>query len=317
MQLPAVLPLLSLPLLWLLLGLLFGLAYAAIGRMVRPLPPQLRSLFLTIYSMLPLFIAGAVALLVFTPALGGFNLSGHCHGLDCAAHVPVLQTDPLSASIIYGAMLLTILATGFILTVSVWRNYRVLGMLYRLSSHNLESNYSVLETPEPLACCIGIIRPQIVISRGVLHQASPDQLQVIVSHELAHACRLDNLRRLLASVATMVWPQYLRQKLLADIELANEQACDEHVAQLLGNRKVVADTIRAMSGWHATTTGVVDMAALQEARITLLIMQDEYDMAGWKPAMMVFAGSNVFVLMASDALHRAAEAVLTVVPVVN
>jgi len=318
MELPLVLPLLVLPLLWIAMGQLFGLAYPVVGRLVSQLPPHPRSLFQLVYSMLPLIISGTIAIMVFTPLVGGVNLSGHCHGLDCAAHVPVLQASPFSAGILTWTLLAISIITLLVLAVSIWRNHRVTGMLCSLSRKGMDSSFNILETPELLACCVGVIKPQVLISRGLVQLANPVQLQVILNHELAHACRIDNLRRLLVSLATLVWPRMPRYSLLIDIDLAHEQSCDEHVSVLLGSRLVVADTIRSVVSWHAANAQCGDRTDMDfcDARIALLTTQDVHDMTGWKPAMMVITGSAVFMLMAADVLHRAAEAVLTVVPVI-
>lgn len=315
MELPAALPLLSLPLLWILLGLLFALVYPLIGRLVSQLPPHSRSSFQLVYAMLPAIIAGTIAMMVFTPVLGGVNVSGHCHGLNCAAHVPVLRTTVFTGDLIIVLLVVIISVTVMLLVMSIWRNNRVSAMLCKLSSNSIDNNFNVLETPELLACCAGIITPQILISRGILQQANPIQLQIIVGHELAHACRLDNLRRLLASLATLLWPQCQRRRLLADFELACEQGCDQDVSESFGRPDVVAETIRAVYSWRCSVVQGEEFphTDFSAARISVLGMQQAYDIAGWKTVAMVLACSAAIIIWAADIVHRTSESVLSVV----
>ena len=65
---------------------------------------------------------------------------------------------------------------------------------------------AVLEEEAPLLALAGIVRPQIVISDGVLRALSSDQLAAAVRHEQAHRASRDNFKRLLLLLAPDVIP---------------------------------------------------------------------------------------------------------------
>lgn len=50
--------------------------------------------------------------------------------------------------------------------------------------------------PEPLAFCIGLLQPRVVISTGLLEQVSSQELLAILAHERQHQQRSDPLRLL-------------------------------------------------------------------------------------------------------------------------
>jgi hypothetical protein len=54
----------------------------------------------------------------------------------------------------------------------------------------------VVEKDAPLLALAGILRPRLIVSRGVLCALSADQLDVAVHHENAHRVSRDNLKRL-------------------------------------------------------------------------------------------------------------------------
>lgn len=70
------------------------------------------------------------------------------------------------------------------------------------ASHEL---VCVVEDTAPLCALSGILRPRLLISRGVIEALSPDELDVVLDHERAHLHSADNLKRLFLLMA----PRYL------------------------------------------------------------------------------------------------------------
>ena len=310
---PVVLPLVTLLLLWVALGQLSGLVYPFISTLIVTMSPPSRSQFQLIYAMLPALIASMISLMVFTPLVGGVNFSGHCHGLVCSDHVPVLQTTSLIGTGLISFFGISVAVTVLFLAFSVWRNFRAASILCRLSSDGVGDQYRILETKDIVACCVGLFRSEILISRGILEKASQLQLQVILNHERAHACRLDNLRKLLVTLATLTWSRSGRGRLLADVDLACEQGCDRVVAGLEGSAKIVADTITLVNSWQGSVLSSMDREQAM-ARLALLNGHDYQNEEVWKPVAMVFSSSAALTVIAGDMLHQAAEVILTFVP---
>ena len=67
----------------------------------------------------------------------------------------------------------------------------------------------------------------------------------MVAHERAHAARRDALAMTLARVVALVHLPAIRRRILAELALASEQACDEDAARACGDRVLVAETIVA------------------------------------------------------------------------
>ena len=195
----------------------------------------------------------------------------------------------------------------------MWRNFRTASILCRLSSDGVGDQYRILETKDIVACCVGLFRTEILISRGIVEKASPLQLQVILNHERAHACRLDNLRKLLVTFATLTWSRTGRARLLADVELACEQGCDSVVADLEGSAEIVTDTITLVYSWQGSVLSSMDREQAM-ARLALLNGHDYQNEEVWKPVAMVFSSSAALTVIAGDMLHQAAEVILTFVP---
>lgn len=317
MDISLLLPFSVLILVWILFGVLFALLWPRIRQRVGSLRPRTRSLFTFMYVILPPGIAAAVAVLVFTPLIGGINLSGHCHAMDCTAHVPVLFAGPISTVVLSVGLLLGTLTLLFLPAVALWSNWRITVMLTRLADKQVVPDFYLLDTSEAVACCTGLLSPTVIISRGLQQRLTPEQLKIIVSHELAHACRYDNLCRLLASWATVIWPAARRQQVLGDLELACEQACDEYVVESVRNRALVAEVIKTVATWQSgKDSALTDKHSLWQDRVSALMQLSEDDsMRGWKTAMSVVTGSAVLMLVASDGLHRATEALAFIVRV--
>ncbi len=76
----------------------------------------------------------------------------------------------------------------------------------------------------------GLFRPIIVIPRSLLGAISGHQLRDILTHEIAHVERRDNLVVLLQAIARAAfWPIPFLHLLNRELERAREEICDNHV----------------------------------------------------------------------------------------
>jgi beta-lactamase regulating signal transducer with metallopeptidase domain len=114
------------------------------------------------------------------------------------------------------------------------------------TGHDPSARTVVLENDSALCIAAGLLRPRVLVSRGLLDALSPEQRDALFAHERGHTERRDALLRLTAGVLSRVYPHSLRRLLLDDLELAAEQACDEAAARAVGDRLIVADTILAV-----------------------------------------------------------------------
>ena len=88
---PWVLPWIAFFAAWMLLCCAALALHRLTARHFAALPAAERSALLLALAMLPVTVAALVALLGFTPSLGGVLVDHHCHaGQGCGAHVPIL-----------------------------------------------------------------------------------------------------------------------------------------------------------------------------------------------------------------------------------
>lgn len=132
-----------------------------------------------------------------------------------------------------------------------------------LPSRHLESagrrvgagRLTYLDTVAPLAFCMGLFRPAIVISRGTVDSLSPAALAAVLAHEAHHQRHFEPIRRALRSAAASVWFYLpLVGWWASRREEASELAADRHAIRLVGRpalaRALLADT-RPTRAWSA------------------------------------------------------------------
>jgi beta-lactamase regulating signal transducer with metallopeptidase domain len=88
-----------------------------------------------------------------------------------------------------------------------WRHNR----LCRLAGSNTSipgesSSLLVVESHAPLLAMSGLLRPRLLISRGVLQTLSSEELSAALLHEHAHRTSRDNAKRLLLLLAPDIFP---------------------------------------------------------------------------------------------------------------
>jgi Zn-dependent protease with chaperone function len=212
--------------------------------------PQSRHRALLLASVAPLLVAtfsvGAVLapsfLALLWPEYDHCLQHGDHHVHLCLTHLPRHLGNAASWLVLSLATAWASLRAGAALAelFRAWRCYCRL-RLHGQSDTALGAN--VLPTGAPLCILAGVFRPILFLSRGLLAAIAPEQLVVILHHERAHASRRDILLRLVARVGSVfMWPS-VRASLLAALELAAEQSCDEVAAARVGDRLQVAEAI--------------------------------------------------------------------------
>ncbi len=106
----------------------------------------------------------------------------------------------------------------------------------------------VLPDARIVACCVGLVRPVVVVSTGTIAALSEQQLEAVLAHEHAHARRHDPLRLLLAAIAAEVLGVLpgagsLRRRYADLLEVAADHRAIEEVghAPLAGAILAIAD----------------------------------------------------------------------------
>jgi Zn-dependent protease with chaperone function len=287
-----------------------GLARPAFGR----LHPQARATLLFGLAVLPLGVGLLVIVLGFAPVIGGWVVDEHCHPTTgCATHIPVVHAGAL-----YGtAFALTAVAISALLFWSIGRRLLrslvVARTLRFLAEPEDRERYDVIDSRESFAYCVGLLQPRVVLSRALLERLTPPQLEVVVRHERAHALRRDNLRLWLAGVALLLCPQRLKQPLLKDLALANEQTCDQ-AAALVAGPGLVLETLATL-GAATRLSGARPRAAFDGAeslagRVAALRSPAQSASSTLIARAIVAVVHVASAIVATDAVHHGAEMLL-------
>lgn len=97
----------------------------------------------------------------------------------------------------------------------------------------------------PVAYTAGLLRPVVVVDRGLWSKLDAEQRRAIAHHEHAHALRYDGLTLALLRLAVAALPFVAADKLLERWCLRAESYCDQYAAKLVGS-VAVADTLLAV-----------------------------------------------------------------------
>jgi len=272
---PLVLPLLTSGLLWWYFASVAAGALEWLLRELSRLVPHQRSLCLLGVALYTPLIDAGLSLLIYTPALTGLAVDAHCHEGVCGLHVPMLRASSGLALLTTATLLTTLLVALCCLGGALWRSARMTRLVARLARRADGRDFRLLDSDRLIACCLGILHPTVVISSALVARADPREVDVILMHEHAHRYRLDNLRHLLAGLATLVWPSARRAELLLELRLAAEQSCDHAVAVAAGDTQIVADAIEHLRGLHhADGPRAPDAELFVAARLTALARGD-------------------------------------------
>lgn len=249
-------------------SLLLAAAYPLYRRRLRHFAPGQCSALLLLYVLTAPLSATVVLILSRFPQIAPLLVPTHCHGADCGAHSPVVELPSAGGSLVLliGGLLVPWVVLAALHGVLAGR--RRLATLFRMSARFPDLDYRVIDTHRAFAWCCGILRPRLLVSRGLLDSLSADELDAVLAHERAHAARFDNLRQLLVRWSTIAWPPASRRAVRAYNDRACEAACDEPALRVLGDRDAYAELLTKVSHGepglrHASAmlSGGVDRAA--------------------------------------------------------
>ena len=226
-------------------SLLLAFLYPAFRRAIEGTDPATRSFAVLCYGLMAPVTSIVVALLSMHPEVSRFLVPEHCHRGACGSHIPAV--DPRSiggfglAAAGGGLAFFALLILGNALLAGQ-RRFRT---LFGLARQDPARGYHLLESDDVVAWCCGLIRPKIVVSRGLVSRLDSAQLDVVLAHEAAHAARLDNLRVLLLRWATALWPAS-RHRVRTDLRNDCESACDTAALAAVADRQVFAEALETL-----------------------------------------------------------------------
>jgi Zn-dependent protease with chaperone function len=236
------------------LGSLLSAAVArAFGRHVMRWEPVTRHRALLLLAALPILAAAALMLSATLPSLLSLELPGfdHCtlhhdsHPHLCFVHLPSMGVNA-------GALFVLLVLLGYgvlrasLAAARVGRALRVLRGLGLSGEARRDLGVTIIETSQPLCLTAGLLRPRVLLSRGLLGTLSDEERAIVLAHERAHVRRRDALVATLVRVLATVHVSSVARWLVREIDIAAEQACDEEAGRAVDDRLAVASAILAV-----------------------------------------------------------------------
>ncbi len=308
----------------LLLSLLGGALYVPMRRLLRELPPAAEAGLLLAFAGAPALAGLALVFLALSPSLAhlvGIGID-HCHEHGHHMHFCVIHSDFWTGSTMDWLVLLlvgiAVITFAGDLPKRLWRAHGVARTLEAIALPTpAPRSWRVVDMDSPLALTAGLIHPRIYLSKRLLDDLSPAELAAVVRHEQAHRRRRDALRQLVAEVLARLHLPPIRRRLLADLSLASERACDEEATLSGHGRLGVAGTILKVARLTAAHQRPPDAliptltGADLEARIQALLRPAaERRVSPWS---LLTPGAGVilaFGCLYSDRLHHEVESTL-------
>jgi Zn-dependent protease with chaperone function len=318
------------------LGLLAGLAFAAItsvalawswphlqGRLAG-LHPASRARWIWLAAAAPAALPALLVALCFEPGLLAAAGLGSDHCARHPDHLHLCLSHP-SAPLTQAGLGLLLLAAGVLAGVvgpellRLARTRRWLAQLPRRAQRPAP-DVEVFESTAPFAFAAGLRQPRIFLAAGLVAVLPPPQLAAVIEHERAHARRRDPLARLAARVLSFAHLPGLRRRLLRELAIAAEQACDAEAGRRVGDRLQVAEAIlaveRILSATAPARTGIVGFEGHSVAERVKALLAAEPAAPGGRSIRITAACAACAVaagLALADPLHHVTEHFLALV----
>lgn len=263
---------------------------------------------LVVFAALAPGIAGALGL------LGDHCLShsGGDHHHLCLAHPPHESGMWLTWLVPLAISAAAVFALAACARRS-WVQWRLSNALVSLSSPSkLGERVRLVDQDEPVALTLGLLSPTILVSTGLLRQASERTLAAVLAHEQAHIARRDTLLSVLDQFAASLLPRSVTKDLLDAIVLAREQSCDARAAKTLGATRVAAALAEVANlGWMTPAVGLSVVSSPLQARVLHLLYPPEASSRWMIPPVLVVVALAAIGLGPG---HSALEMLISVFP---
>lgn len=316
---------------------LAGAIAVASRRALDALTPAAQARVLLVLALLPAVASIAVMIAALAPTFGwiadhclrAFELHTHPH--ICAAHH--VATEPaLPLLILVGLLLARLAQTGLRLA---WQARRALAA--RRALELVASAESPGDTPaeipddipgsrpglrvlpfdEPQAFVLGLWRPRLYVTAGLLSSAHREHLEPVLAHEHAHLRRRDSLRRLVSSLALAFHLPGIAGWLERQLARAHELAADAEAAAVVQSPERVARALVQLTRVQRRMPASALAGALAfggaevEARVTsLLDPRPRRDQPRARTITLVAAIACVLLGAVADPVHHGVEMLL-------
>lgn len=207
---------------WMLLSLLLSWCVATCWRVlhnqqIRVLPDVLAKLLFTLVS-LP-FICATLSLIINKmPPISRYLVEEHCHESHCGPHELYIPTASAlgAGTLAFALVLLCAFILLMVRQLYLNKRFHQLLQLASVGSHphgargDIARIYKQVDSQVPSAWCVGLLRPKIYVSQGLVEQLSDNQLNLVLLHEFNHVRQLDNIKLMCVRYFTILWPKRWR-----------------------------------------------------------------------------------------------------------
>jgi Zn-dependent protease with chaperone function len=294
---------------------LTGLALLPLRRALDAMTPAAQARVVLLLALLPAIASAAIMTTALAPAFGW--IADHClpaghdheHPHICA-HVAGLPALPLLAiAALFGAR---VAGSALALARSLLRSASARRGLDR-ATRDQHGRTRVLPLQAPQAFVLGVLRPTLYVTRGLLSAAHAQHVDAVLAHERAHLRRADPLRMLIANAALALHLPGIAGALRARLLRAQEMAADVEAADAIGSRKRVAKALVAIArAQHSPPTLALAFGACNvEARVhRLLDERPRRDSPAVSTLLLGIACALGALAAQAEAVHHAVEHML-------
>jgi Zn-dependent protease with chaperone function len=271
------------------------------------LAPILFGAILTMASIAPSLVTCFVGATDFCPF--------HCHYYLCPFHVSDhAEPGNVTSWLVLTGIMLFLLVRTIRPIRSIYTAIREISQLTRSGRAYRESGMIEVASEYPLAFTTGLRESVIVVASRLTEALSPASLNAVMAHEAAHRERRDPLWKAVCSVAGVFYPFGVKSRLLAEHDLACENACDRQASAVVGSGALVAkailDVLRLSP--HASEPSPVSAGFAEshiERRLEALVgnAPADSDLPRW--LWLPVAASAAALVFYADTLHHFADTV--------
>jgi beta-lactamase regulating signal transducer with metallopeptidase domain len=206
-------------------GLALRLFIPAAIRVTRRMQPRAAAQFLLVLRLAPVCLATFAVLALCVPSYLSFEPGATREEVGLACVIAALLT----------AVLLTVSCARAIRSLISTNSYarKCLNSGIQVQTPTTSFPVNVIDGAAPVIAMVGAFRPQLIVSRGVLENLLPDELDSAIRHERAHRTSADNFKRLLLLLTPDIFPFVSRAFVALDrtwITLSEWAADDSAVA---------------------------------------------------------------------------------------
>jgi Zn-dependent protease with chaperone function len=231
-----------------LASLICHIALPSILRTLEPVNPEIRSHLLLLVCAAPWLIGTSI----LVSSVADIFFGGCTFGTVC-----LWNEDPASIESLHTLVIAPLVLATAILSIRILHQHilsrRILATLDGTSVPGDDPSLRVI--PSDLALAFAG-NGQIYVSSALRDALPEESFRAVILHEQAHLLRRDGFFQTLAGILSASYLPPFRKRLLHALALANEQACDQHAASVVG-ATTVASAVLAVERMTGGTPALV------------------------------------------------------------